>query len=94
MSAIEFLKCVGQTINICFVFFMMMDLPYISDHQVGYSAGEYSLSPRWVLTWYIYPFFQDKTSCTDECSYYDNTVRKKKLIGEILGDLANLSSRN
>ena len=27
------------------------------DHQVGYSAGGYSLSPRWLLTWYIYPFF-------------------------------------
>ena len=34
-------------------------LPYICDHQVGYSAGEYSLSPRWFLTWYIYPIFQD-----------------------------------
>ena len=29
------------------------------DHQVGYAAGGYSLSPRWFLTWYIYPFFQD-----------------------------------
>ena len=44
---------------ICFVLFMIMDLPYICDHQVGYSAGGYSLSPRWFLTWYIYPFFQD-----------------------------------
>ena len=26
--------------------FMIMDLPYICDHQVGYSAGGYSLSPR------------------------------------------------
>ena len=43
---------------ICFVLFMIMDLPYICDHQVGYSAGGYSLSPRWFLTWYIYPFFQ------------------------------------
>ena len=42
---------------ICFVLFMIMDLPYICDHQVGYSAGGYSLSPRWFLTWYIYPFF-------------------------------------
>ena len=38
---------------------MMMDLPYICDHQVGYSAGGYSLFPRWFLNWYIYPFFQD-----------------------------------
>ena len=38
---------------------MTMDLPYICDHQVGYSAGGYSLSPWWFLTWYIYPFFQD-----------------------------------
>ena len=45
---------------ICFVLFMIMDLPYICDHHlVGYSAGGYSLSPRWFLTWYIYPFFQD-----------------------------------
>ena len=44
---------------ICFVLLMIMDLPYICDHQVGYSAGGYSLSPRWFLTWYIYPFFQD-----------------------------------
>ena len=44
---------------ICFVLFMIMDLPYICDHQVGYSAGGYSLSPRWFLTWYTYPFFQD-----------------------------------
>ena len=44
---------------ICFVFFMIMDLPYICDHQVGYSAGAYSLSLRWFLTWYIYPSFQD-----------------------------------
>ena len=51
--------------HICFVLFMIMDLPYICDHQVGYSAGGYSLSPRWFLTWYIYPFF--RTSCTDEC---------------------------
>ena len=43
--------------HICFVLFMIMDLPYICDHQVGYSAGGYSLSPRWFLTWYIYPFF-------------------------------------
>ena len=42
---------------ICFVLFMMMDLPYVCDHQVGYSAGGYSLSPRWFITWYIYPFF-------------------------------------
>ena len=45
---------------ICFILFMIMDLPYICDHQVGYSAGGYSLSPRWFLTWYNYPFFQDK----------------------------------
>ena len=45
--------------TICFVLFMIMDLPYICDDQVGYSAGGYSLSPRWFLTWYIYPFFQD-----------------------------------
>ena len=44
---------------ICFVLFMIMDLPYICDLQVGYSAGGYSLSPRWFLTWYIYPFFQN-----------------------------------
>ena len=44
--------------SICFVLFMIMDFPYICDHQVGYSAGGYSLSPRWLLTWYIYPFFQ------------------------------------
>ena len=44
---------------ICFVLVMIMDLPYICDHQVGYSAGGYSLSPRWFLTLYIYPFFQD-----------------------------------
>ena len=37
-------------------YFMTMDLSYICDHQVGYSAGGYSLSPRWFLTWYIYPF--------------------------------------
>ena len=45
--------------HICFVLFMIMDLLYICDQQVGYSAGGYSLSPRWFLTWYIYPFFQD-----------------------------------
>ena len=39
--------------------FMIMDLPYLCDHQVGYSAGGYSLSPRWFLTWCVYPFFQD-----------------------------------
>ena len=39
--------------------FMIMDLPYICDDQVGYSAGGYSLSPRWFLTWCVYPFFQD-----------------------------------
>ena len=39
--------------------FMTMDLPYICDEQVGYSAGGYSLSPRWFLTWCVYPFFQD-----------------------------------
>ena len=42
---------------ICFVLFKIMDLPYVCDHQLGYSAGGYSLSPRWFLTWYIYPFF-------------------------------------
>ena len=36
-----------------------MYLPYICDHQVGYSAGGYSLSPMWFLTCYIYPCFQD-----------------------------------
>ena len=45
--------------TICFVLFMIMDFPYICDHQVGYSAGRYSMSPRCFLTWYIYPFFQD-----------------------------------
>ena len=44
---------------ICFVLFMIMDLPYIRDHQVSYSAGGYSLSPRWFLTSYIYLLFQD-----------------------------------
>ena len=44
---------------ICYVLFMIMYLPYICEHKVGYSAGGYSLSPRWFLTWYIYPFFQD-----------------------------------
>ena len=39
--------------------FMIMDLSYISYDQVGYSAGGYSLSPRWFLTWCVYPFFQD-----------------------------------
>ena len=39
--------------------FMIMDLPYICDDQVCYSAGGYSLSPRWFLTWCVYPFFQD-----------------------------------
>ena len=43
--------------SICFVLYMIMDLPYICDHQVGYSAGGYSLSPRWFLTWYICQFF-------------------------------------
>ena len=38
---------------------MIMDFPYICDHQVGYSADGYSLYPRWFLTWYISPFFQD-----------------------------------
>ena len=37
-----------------------MDLSYICDRQVRYSAGGYSLSPRWFLTWYIYQFFQDQ----------------------------------
>ena len=45
--------------SICFVLFMIMDFLYFCDHQVGYSAGGYSLSPRCFLTWYIYPFFQD-----------------------------------
>ena len=40
---------------------------YICDSWVGYSAGGYSLSPRWLLTWHSYPFF--RTSCTDECWY-------------------------
>ena len=44
---------------ICFVLFVIMDFPYICDHQVGYSPGGYLLYPRWLLTWYIYPFFQD-----------------------------------
>ena len=44
---------------ICFVLFMIMDFPYICDHHVGYSAGGSSLSTRWFLTWYIYPFSQD-----------------------------------
>ena len=43
----------------CFVLFMIMDLQYVCDHQVGYSAGGYSLSPMWFLTWCIYPFLQD-----------------------------------
>ena len=42
--------------HICFVLFMIMDFPYICDHQVGYSAVGYSFSPRWFLTWYIYLF--------------------------------------
>ena len=33
--------------------FMIMDLPYICDDQVGYSAGGYSLSPRWFLTIFV-----------------------------------------
>ena len=37
-----------------------MDLPYICDHQVGYFPDGYSLSSRLFLTWYIYPFLQDK----------------------------------
>ena len=44
---------------ICFVLFMLADFLYICDHQAGYSAFGYSLSPRCFLTWYIYPFFQD-----------------------------------
>ena len=44
---------------ICFVVFMWVDFLYICDHQVGYSAGGYSLSPRCFLTWYLYPFYQD-----------------------------------
>ena len=44
---------------ICFVLFMIMDFPYICDSQVCYSDGGYSLSLRWFLTWYIYPFSQD-----------------------------------
>ena len=43
---------------ICFVLFMIMDLQFFCDHQMGYSAGGYSLSPRCFLTWYIHPFFQ------------------------------------
>ena len=39
--------------------FMIMDLPYICDDQAGYSAVLYSLSPRWFLTWCVYPFFQN-----------------------------------
>ena len=38
---------------IYFVLFMIMDFQYVCDHQVGYSAGEYSLSTKWFLTWYI-----------------------------------------
>ena len=34
-----------------------MDFREICDHQVDYSAGGYSLSLKWFLTWYIYPFF-------------------------------------
>ena len=49
----------NQFTPICFVLFMIMDFSYICDHQVGYSAGGYSLSMRWFLTWYIYLFFQD-----------------------------------
>ena len=48
---------------ICFVLFMIMDLQYVCDHQVGYSAGGYSSSPMWFLTWCIYPFFQDCLHC-------------------------------
>ena len=44
---------------IFFVLFVIMDLPYIRDHEVGYSAAGYSLSPRWFLTWFIYLLFQD-----------------------------------
>ena len=43
----------------CFVLFMIMDLQYVCDHQVGYSAGGYSVSPMWFFTWCIYPFSQD-----------------------------------
>ena len=35
---------------ICFVLFKIMHHSYICDHQVGYSAGGYSLSSRWFLT--------------------------------------------
>ena len=61
--------------SICFVLFMIMYFPYICHHQEGYSAGGYPLSPRWFLTWYIYPFF--RTRCTDECWY----CTKPMLIG-------------
>ena len=44
---------------ICFVLLMIFDLPYICDHQVGYSAGRYSLSLKWFFTFYIYPLLQD-----------------------------------
>ena len=44
---------------ICLVIIQIMDLQYICDHQVGYTAGEYSLSPRLFLTWYIYQFSED-----------------------------------
>ena len=53
-----FLHWIPSFIPICFVLLMIMDFPYICDHQVGYSARGYSLSQRWFSTWYIYPFFQ------------------------------------
>ena len=46
-------------LSICFVSLYDNGSPYICDDQVGYSAGGYSLSPRWFLTWCVYPFFQD-----------------------------------
>ena len=54
-----FLHWIQSVYPICFVLFMIIDLRYICDHEEGYSAGGYSLSPRWFLTWYIYPFIQD-----------------------------------
>ena len=53
--------CTDYNLLTPFVFFpfMVMDLSYICDDQVGYSARGYSLSPRWFLTWCVYPFFQD-----------------------------------
>ena len=62
----ETLGCIVQYCTFCTVFKLIIPFfislhdngsPYICDCQVGYSAGGYLLSPRWLLTWYFYPFF-------------------------------------